>query len=86
MLPRGIIGYFLTSKESQVGSECFAIRKDQCAVVTAYGDGLPGRVSALLDKSPDLVFDAAPEAVLFPRSFRYPRYGLHVKGARWTPL
>ncbi len=36
------------------------------AVVTAYGDGLPARISALLDKSPDLVFDTAPASGALP--------------------
>ncbi len=36
------------------------------AVVTAYGDGLPARVSALLDTSPDLIFDAAPVSGALP--------------------
>ncbi len=36
------------------------------AVVTAYGDGLPDRVSALLDKSPDLILDTAPVSGALP--------------------
>ena len=36
------------------------------AVVTAYGDGLPDRVSALLDKSPDLILDTAPVTGALP--------------------
>lgn len=36
------------------------------AVVTAYGDGLPERVAALLDKSPDLILDVAPVSGALP--------------------
>ena len=36
------------------------------AVVTAYGDGLPERVSALLDKSPELILDTAPASGALP--------------------
>ncbi len=36
------------------------------AVVTAYGEGLPERLSALLDKSPDLVLDVAPVSGALP--------------------
>ena len=36
------------------------------AVVTAYGDGLPGRVSALLDKPPDVILDVAPVSGALP--------------------
>ena len=36
------------------------------ATVTAYGDGLPERVSALPDKVPDLVLDAAPASGALP--------------------
>ncbi len=36
------------------------------AVVTAYGDGLPERVSALLGKSPDLILDVAPVSGALP--------------------
>ena len=36
------------------------------AVVTAYGDGLLERVSALLDKSPDLILDTAPVSGALP--------------------
>ncbi len=36
------------------------------AVVTAYGDGLPERISALLDKSPDLILDVAPVGGALP--------------------
>ena len=36
------------------------------ANVTAYGDGLPERVSALLDKSPDLILDTAPVSGALP--------------------
>lgn len=36
------------------------------AVVTAYGDGLPERVSSILDKSPDLILDVAPVSGVLP--------------------
>ena len=36
------------------------------AVVTAYGSGLPERVSALLDKSPDVILDVAPVSGALP--------------------
>lgn len=36
------------------------------AVVTAYGDGLPERVAALLDRSPDLILDTAPVSGALP--------------------
>ncbi len=36
------------------------------AVVTAYGEGLPERVSAMLDKSPDLILDVAPVSGALP--------------------
>ncbi len=36
------------------------------AVVTAYGDGLPERVAALLDKSPDVILDVAPVSGALP--------------------
>ncbi len=36
------------------------------AIVTAYGDGLPERVAALLGKSPDLILDVAPLSGALP--------------------
>ncbi len=36
------------------------------AVITAYGEGLPERVSAMLDKSPDLILDVAPVSGALP--------------------
>ncbi len=36
------------------------------AAVTAYGDGLPERVSALLDRSPDVILDVAPVSGALP--------------------
>ena len=36
------------------------------AVVTAYGDGLPERVSILLGRSPDLILDTAPVTGALP--------------------
>ena len=36
------------------------------AVVTTYGDGLPERVSAMLDRSPDVILDVAPVSGALP--------------------
>ncbi len=40
--------------------------RDLGAIVTRYGDGLPERLSALLDRSPDLVLDVAPVSGALP--------------------